>query len=577
MKGNEEKPRIGIFGRRNYGKSSLINFLTGQDIAIVSNTAGTTTDPVRKTMELLGVGPVVWVDTAGIDDVDLLGQMRVERTLEVLPQSDLALILFSQNRFDAPERDLVERCQKANVPFVLIYSQTDISVPNEDFVTKIEKDYNTHVFRLSTKDLQLREPLMEAIREALPESAYKHRSLLGGIVGKGDLVVMVTPIDSSAPEGRMILPQVQVLRDILDNDARALVCKETELEHTLAELSKPPQLVVTDSQVFGMVSKIVPQEVPLTSFSVVLARAKGLFDDYVKGTPKVDQLKDGDRVLMLESCTHNVTCEDIGRVKLPKLITRHTGKHLEFEAVAGLSALTRPVTDYAMVIQCGGCVVTCKQLAARLMPAVAAGIPVSNYGLMLAYVNGIFERSMQVFNSSQPSNTKNDMHQAKNNISIIVAAAQNMAIGKNNDLLWHISDDLKRFKALTSGHTVVMGRKTFDSLPKKPLPKRRNIVLTHDKDFCYEGVEVAHTIAEVLKMVGSEECFVMGGAAIYEQFLPFAERLFVTWVHANFEADVYFPKIDESIFRKVQETERVKDEPSGLEYSYADYCRIPNR
>ena len=217
------------------------------------------------------------------------------------------------------------------------------------------------------------------------------------MLSPGDRVVMVTPIDSSAPEGRMILPQVQVLRDILDNDAIALVCKETELQRTMASLSAPPDLVVTDSQAFALVSQIVPDEVPLTSFSVVLARAKGLFEDYVKGTPALDSLRDGDRVLMLESCTHNVTCEDIGRVKLPRLISRHTGKNLQFDAVAGLSALERPVTDYALVIQCGGCVVTPKQLASRLAPAIDAGVPVSNYGLALAYLNGIFERSMRIF------------------------------------------------------------------------------------------------------------------------------------------------------------------------------------
>jgi [FeFe] hydrogenase H-cluster maturation GTPase HydF len=197
----------------------------------------------------------------------------------------------------------------------------------------------------------------------------------------------------------MILPQVQVLRDILDNDAIAIVCKETELQQTLESLSVPPRVVVTDSQVFGLVSKLVPDDVFLTSFSVVLARAKGLFDEYVQGTPTIDRLCDGDRVLMLESCTHNVTCEDIGRVKLPRLISAHTGKNIVFDVVAGLSALERPVTDYALVIQCGGCVVTPKQLASRLAPAIDAGIPVSNYGLALAYINGIFERSMRIFNN----------------------------------------------------------------------------------------------------------------------------------------------------------------------------------
>lgn len=397
MKGNELKPHIGIFGRRNYGKSSLVNFLTGQEIAIVSDLAGTTTDPVKKTMEIGGVGPVVWIDTAGIDDEGMVGRMRIEKSLEMLEQADLALILFTNNRFDAEEVMLVETCRKRGIPFILIYSQADKMCPDRALLERIEADYATQVFVLTVKDISLREPLTRLIRETLPETAYMYKSLLGDVVAEGDAVVMVTPIDSSAPEGRMILPQVQVLRDILDNHARAVVCRETELEATLTGLKSAPQLVITDSQVYGIVSKIVPEEVPLTSFSVVLARAKGLFEEYVKGTPAIDGLIDGDRVLMLESCTHNVTCEDIGRVKLPKLLAKYTGKSLECETVAGFSALTRPVTDYALVIQCGGCVVTPKQLASRLAPAIDAGVPVSNYGLAIAYMNGIFERSMRMF------------------------------------------------------------------------------------------------------------------------------------------------------------------------------------
>ena len=399
MKGNELKPHIGIFGRRNYGKSSLVNYLTGQDIAIVSNLAGTTTDPVKKTMEIGGVGPVVWVDTAGIDDEGIVGRKRIEKSLEMLSQSDLALILFTDNRFEAEEVMLVENCRNRNIPFILIYSQADRMAPDQALLDRLEEDFDTRVFVLTIKNPALRGPLTLRIREALPETAYVHRSLLGDVIAPNDTVVMVTPIDSSAPEGRMILPQVQVLRDILDNNARAVVCRETELANTLQDLKQPPRLVITDSQVYGMVSKQVPDEVFLTSFSVVLARAKGLFENYIQGTPAIDKLQDGDHVLMLESCTHNVTCEDIGRVKIPKLLERYTGKQLQCEAVAGFSALSRPITDYALVIQCGGCVVTAKQLASRLAPAIDAGIPVSNYGLAIAYMNGIFERSMRIFHT----------------------------------------------------------------------------------------------------------------------------------------------------------------------------------
>ena len=398
MKGNELKPHIVILGRRNYGKSSLINYLTGQQIAIVSETPGSTTDPVRKTMELGGVGPVVWVDTAGIDDEGDLGLLRVEKSMDALKQADMAIILISDNKFESPEQQLVAACKSAKVPFLVVYSRSDLATPSQGFLDNLRNTIEAPLFVLSVNAQEQREPLLTLIRDTLPESAYRHQSLLGDVLHAGDHVVMVTPIDSSAPEGRMILPQVQVLRDILDNNAFATVCKETELERTLRALVDKPRLVITDSQVFAMVSRIVPDDIYLTSFSVVLARAKGLFDHYMKGTPTLDHLHDGDRVLMLESCTHNVTCEDIGRVKLPKLIAKHAGCRLEFDVEAGLSALERPVTDYALVIQCGGCVVTPKQLASRLAPAIDAGIPVSNYGLSLAYLNGIFDRSIRIFN-----------------------------------------------------------------------------------------------------------------------------------------------------------------------------------
>lgn len=402
MKGNELKPHIGIFGRRNYGKSSLVNYLIGQQIAIVSDFAGTTTDPVKKTMEIGGVGPVVWVDTAGIDDEGAIGNMRTEKSLQMLAQVDLALILFTGNRFEVEEEMLVEACRKRSIPYILIFSQADLCQPDAELIAQLETVYKTRVFVLSVKDSLLRDTLLGRIGEALPKTAYAHGTLLGDVIGPGDTVVMVTPIDSSAPEGRMILPQVQVLRDILDHHARAVVCRESELEQTLQQLRQPPRLVVTDSQVYAAVAKIVPNEVYLTSFSVVLARVKGPFADYVKGTPAIDRLQEGDRVLMLESCTHNVTCEDIGRVKLPALLARYSGKALQCEVAAGLSTPPRPIEEYALVIQCGGCVITAGQLAGRLAPAIEAGIPVSNYGLAIAYMNGIFQRSIKIFGVKQP-------------------------------------------------------------------------------------------------------------------------------------------------------------------------------
>ena len=402
-KGNELKPRIGLFGRRNVGKSSLVNFLTGQQIAIVSDTAGTTTDPVRKSMEIGGIGPVVLIDTAGIDDEGELGLQRVEKSMAALAEVDLALLLYTEGDYGEPEERVERWCTEHGTPMLKIQTKSDLSGSS-----------NQTDFQFSVFNLQLREELIERIRKALPESAYRGRSLLGDIVDQGDTVVLVTPIDSSAPEGRMILPQVQVLRDLMDLHAVAVFCQPEELASVLSsstpklgevaaegrQRSVSPRLVITDSQVFAKVSAVVPDEIPLTSFSVVLARQKGLFDEYLSGTKKIGELKEGDRVLLLESCTHNVTCEDIGRVKLPKMLQKATGKRLECEVIGGQSPLPADLKQYALVIQCGGCVITAQQVKARLLPALEAGVPVSNYGLALAWCNGIFERATRIFNKT---------------------------------------------------------------------------------------------------------------------------------------------------------------------------------
>lgn len=386
-KGNELKPRIGFFGRRNVGKSTLVNYLTGQQIAIVSDTAGTTTDPVRKSMEIGGIGPVVLIDTAGIDDEGELGRQRVEKSMAALAEVDLALLLYTEGAYGEPELMVERWCTEHGTPMLKVLTKA----------SPIDK-----------------EALIAQIKEALPESAYRGRSLLGDVVAQGDTVVLVTPIDSSAPEGRMILPQVQVLRDLMDLHAIAVFCQPEELDILLRPSGTSPNLgeelggtftptlVVTDSQVFAKVAAIVPEEIPLTSFSVVLARQKGLFNEYLRGTQTIGSLKDGDRVLLLESCTHNVTCEDIGRVKLPALLRKATGKQLEFDILAGNDAINHSslVTHhYALVIQCGGCVITAQQVKARLLPALEAGVPVSNYGLALAWCNGIFNRATRIFNN----------------------------------------------------------------------------------------------------------------------------------------------------------------------------------
>ncbi len=372
MKNNELKPRIGLFGRRNVGKSTLINFLTGQQIAIVSDTAGTTTDPVRKSMEIGGIGPVVLIDTAGIDDEGKLGRQRVEKSMAALAEVDLALLLYTERAWGEPEEKVETWCLEHGTPVLRVLTKAE----------PIDK-----------------EALIEQIKKALPESAYRGKSLLGDIITQGDTVVLVTPIDSSAPEGRMILPQVQVLRDLMDLHAIAVFCQPEELISPACGVIQKsnPQLVITDSQVFAKVAAVVPEEIPLTSFSVVLARQKGLFDEYLRGTQTIGSLKDGDRVLLLESCTHNVTCEDIGRVKLPALLQKATGIRLQCEVIGGQSPLPSDLNQYALVIQCGGCVITAQQVKARLLPALEAGVPVSNYGLALAWCNGIFDRATKIF------------------------------------------------------------------------------------------------------------------------------------------------------------------------------------
>lgn len=397
IKGKDLKPHIGIFGKRNVGKSSLINNLTGQETAIVSEIAGATTDTVKKTTEVNGIGPVVWVDTAGTDDQGELGEKRVQKTMEAIDLVDLALALFTHNNWGKEEEELIKVFQKKSIPFILVHAQSDIQALDKSVYERLKAKYAVPVVEFGNNFPSAKEELIRNIREMLPESTYQPKSLLGGVIQKKSLALLVVPIDSSAPQGRLILPQVQLIRDILDNDSIAMVCKETEVEYYLQQTAPLPDLVIVDSQVFGYVNKIVPPQIPLTSFSVILARNKGLFNEYLSGTPFINQLKDGDKILLLESCSHQPTCEDIGRVKIPALLRNFTGKELEFEVVPGLNPLPQPINKYAMVIQCGGCVVTEKQLKNRILPAVEAGIPISNYGMTIAYTQGIFNRAIEIF------------------------------------------------------------------------------------------------------------------------------------------------------------------------------------
>lgn len=408
-KGKESKPHIGIFGRRNFGKSSLINCLADQDIAIVSDTAGTTTDPVKKSFEITGFGPVVLVDTAGIDDIGELGQKRIDKTLEAIKTIDLGILVITQNQLGDYEKNLIDKFKYYDTPFVVVHNKSDIEPLANETTELIKTLYKVPVIEYSTignetwkKQLEV---LIDTIKKAIPESSYKVNSLIGDLVSYGDIVLLITPIDIEAPAGRLILPQVQMIRDILDNDCTAIVVKEREVDAFLKKTGIKPKLAITDSQIFLKADASIPREIPLTGFSVVLARLKGDFENYLKGTPKISELQDGDRILLLESCTHHVSCDDIGRVKIPRWITNFTGKKLEYDVVSGLDKLERNIHDYALVVQCGGCMITKKQIFNRLKPAIDAGIPVTNYGMAIAWVQGIYKRAIEPFVKQEEVNS----------------------------------------------------------------------------------------------------------------------------------------------------------------------------
>ena len=396
-RGRESTPHVGIYGRRNNGKSSIINALAGQDIAIVSDQPGTTTDPVKKSFEIVDFGPVVLVDTAGIDDYGDLGKKRVEKTLRSIDHIDMALIVVADNQWSEWEDDLASRFDEENLPYLVVHTKSDVQSPDNVFINKIKTSTDHNVISFSALTRDNLDELINRIKETIPERSMAFPSLFADIIKPDDIVLLITPVDAEAPAGRMILPQMQAVRDVLDNKAVAVVMTEFRIKEFLERTGIRPALVVTDSQAFEKVSAQIPEDMPLTGFSVVLAHQKGDFKNYLKGTPKIDELKDGDRILILESCTHQVACDDIGRSKIPNWLQKFTGAKLGFDVVSGLSPLTRPVTEYAMVIQCGGCMITHRQIIARLKPAVSAGIPVTNYGMAIAWMHGIYNRAVAPF------------------------------------------------------------------------------------------------------------------------------------------------------------------------------------
>lgn len=382
-----ERIHIGIFGRRNAGKSSIINAMTGQNLAIVSDVAGTTTDPVLKAMELLPLGPVVIIDTPGLDDEGELGKLRVQKAYQVLNKTDIAVVVIdgSVGR-TAADAAILERIREKNIPYIIVKNKSDLQAAEQDEENEIS---------VSAKTGQNIYELKERITALVPKEDMT-RKIVGDLLEPNDLAVLVVPIDSAAPKGRLILPQQQTIRDILEAGAVSVVTRDHELKETLASIGRKPRLVITDSQIFGRVSKEVPADIQLTSFSILMARYKGDLEPNVKGARALEQLQDGDTVLISEGCTHHRQCEDIGTVKLPRWVREHTGKDLQFAFTSG-TEFPLDLSPYKLIVHCGGCMLNEREMKYRLKCAEDQGIPMTNYGICIAYINGILERSLAPF------------------------------------------------------------------------------------------------------------------------------------------------------------------------------------
>lgn len=382
---------IAIFGRRNAGKSSLINAITGQEIALVSNLAGTTTDPVYKTMELLPIGPVVIIDTAGLDDTGEIGELRIKKTKEVMDKTDLAILLFTPESYDfSLEKEWFNELVERKIPVIGVINKIDTSNSNDKQNLEIEKAFDVPFVRVSAKDRTNIGKLKEAIQTNSPLD-FEKESIVGSLVKPKDLVILVAPQDIQAPKGRLILPQVQVIRDLLDHDAMVLTVKDTELQDMLNALNRKPDLVITDSQVFHKVDEIIPKDVPLTSFSVLMAGFKGDLDILANGAKAIKNLKPGDKILIAESCTHHALKNDIGREKLPNWLNEKVGGELDITVVAGID-FPEDLSEYKLIFHCGACMFNRKQLLTRLIRASEQHVPITNYGLAIAELKGILDR-----------------------------------------------------------------------------------------------------------------------------------------------------------------------------------------
>ena len=377
---------IGFFGRRNAGKSSLMNAITGQELAVVSEIKGTTTDPVFKTMELLPLGPVMIIDTPGFDDEGALGTLRIRKTCQVLNKTDIAvLVVDAADGLTAPDQELLSLIQKKEIPHLIVYNKCDLC----------GKSLPAGAIGVSARTGAGIQELKERIGTFAPSEGNPKR-IVGDLISPSDLVVLVTPIDNAAPKGRLILPQQQTLRDILDADAAAVVVKETQLKELLHSLGKMPSLVITDSQVFAVAAASVPPEIPLTSFSILMARYKGFLETAVRGAAAIDKLQNGDTILIAEGCTHHRQCNDIGTVKLPRWLKSYTGKILNIDTTSG-TEFPEDLSKYQLVIHCGGCMLTEREVRFRMKSALDSDVYFTNYGITIAYMQGILRRSLEIF------------------------------------------------------------------------------------------------------------------------------------------------------------------------------------
>ncbi|MBQ7900835.1 MAG: [Clostridia bacterium] len=383
-----DRIHISFFGMRNAGKSSLLNAVTGQSLSVVSDVRGTTTDPVKKAMELLPIGPVVIIDTPGFDDEGKLGELRVQKTREVLGKTDIAIVVTDSTQESCTaEKEFIDLIHRKNLPYIIVHNKADLL---SDIPTATDREIwvsaanNININQLKEKIGQLSKP------------NGGNRRIVGDLLSKNDVVILVTPIDESAPKGRLILPQQQTIRDILDAHCTAMVCQDTELAETLAALAKPPKMVITDSQAFGRVSKTVPAEIPLTSFSILFARYKGSLKTMVSGAAMLSKLRKGDKILISEGCTHHRQCGDIGTVKLPAWINNFCGEDISFDFTSG-GEFPEDLSQYKLVVHCGGCMLNEAEMKHRISTALQAGVPIVNYGVAIAHMNGILKRSLELF------------------------------------------------------------------------------------------------------------------------------------------------------------------------------------